>query len=231
MERAKEFYRNLFGWEFQDYGPDAGHYHACLLRGAAVAGMMRNPEPADDYWWGVYFSTDDIDGTVKRVTDAGGAVVNPPDDVMDEGRLAIVTDSVGAQFGLWEGRNHIGSQIVNEPGSFAWNELATTDRAAAAEFYAAVFGHEPEDMPGDMAYTVLNRPDGHAIGGILEDAGAASPAWMTYFEVEDPDASARIVRESGGTVLSEPQDTPYGRIASVKDPFGVEFYLMRPSPA
>ncbi|MFI0353711.1 VOC family protein [Actinomadura sp. 9N407] len=231
MERAKAFYRSLFGWEFQDYGPEAGHYHACLLRGAPIAGMMRNPEPADDYWWGVYFSTDDIDGTTERVTAAGGAIVDPPDDVMDQGRLAILTDAVGAQFGLWQGREHIGSQIVNEPGSFVWNELVTTDRAGAAGFYAAVFDHTAEDMPGDFAYTVLNRPDGRAIGGILEEPGAAGPAWMTYFEVEDPDASVRTVRENGGAVVTEPQDSPYGRIATVRDPFGAEFHLMRPAPA
>jgi predicted enzyme related to lactoylglutathione lyase len=231
MERAKEFYRSLFGWEFVDYGPEAGHYHGCLLRGESVAGMMRNPEPGADYWWSVYFSTDDIDGSVKRVTDAGGRVVEPPMDVMDQGRMAIVTDAVGAQFGLWQAREHLGSTIVNEPGSFVWNELVTADRSRAAEFYRAVFDHTLEDMPGDFGYTVLYRPDGRAIGGIQEDAAAASPSWATYFEVEDADAAVRIVRENGGAVVSEPEDSPYGRVASVADPFGVEFRVMRSAPS
>ncbi|MEW2358681.1 VOC family protein [Spirillospora sp. NPDC029432] len=231
MERAKEFYRNLFGWEFVDYGPEAGHYHGCLLRGESVAGMMQNPEPGADYWWSLYFSTDDLDGTVKRVTDAGGSVVEPPMDVMDQGRMAIVTDAMGAQFGLWQGQEHIGSAIVNEPGSFVWNELTTTDRRRASEFYAAVFGHTPEDMPGDMGYTVLNRADGQGIAGIMDGPAGSPSAWSTYFQVEDPDAAVRTVRENGGEVVAEPEDTPYGRIAFVRDPFGVEFRLMRPTPA
>ncbi len=36
-------------------------------------------------------------------------------------------------------------------------------------------------------------------------------------------------RERGGTVVNEPQDTPYGRIATVRDPFGTEFHLMKPA--
>ncbi|MFB4318635.1 VOC family protein [Actinomadura sp. 21ATH] len=231
MERAKEFYRGLFGWEFVDYGPEAGHYHGCLLRGEPVAGMMQNPDPGGEYWWGLYFATDDIDGTVKRVTDAGGSVVNPPMDVMDKGRMAILTDTVGAQFGLWQGREHIGSAIVNEPGSFVWNELSTADRRLASEFYAAVFDHTPEEMPGDMGYTVLNRADGQGIAGIMDGPENSASGWATYFEVEDPDAAARAVREGGGEVVAEPEDTPYGRIAFVRDPFGAEFRLMRPAPA
>jgi predicted enzyme related to lactoylglutathione lyase len=227
LERAKDFYGALFGWDFQDYGAEAGHYHGCLLRGESVAGLMQLPEPAADYWWGVYFSTDVCEGTVKRVTDAGGEVVNPPMEVMGQGRMAILKDTVGAQFGLWEAQAHIGSAIVNEPGSFVWNELYTSSRKEAEEFYHAVFGHDPEDFSGD--YTALKRPDGHYVGGIQFDPTATDPAWVTYFDVADPDAAVRTAREHGGTVVSEPEDTPYGRIAVVRDPFGADLRLMRPS--
>jgi hypothetical protein len=39
--------------------------------------------------------------------------------------MAIVRDPVGAQFGLWQGRAHIGAEIVNEPGSLVRNDLVT----------------------------------------------------------------------------------------------------------
>ncbi|MFD0854516.1 VOC family protein, partial [Actinomadura adrarensis] len=184
LAEAMDFYGALLGWEFQDYGPEAGHYHACLLRGEQVAGMMQLPEPAPAYWWSVYFATDDCDATVKRVTDARGTIVNAPMDVLDQGRMAIVIDTVGAQFGLWQGRAHLGSVIVNEPGSFVWNELVTPAPAEAAEFYQAVFDYSlTTDVPGDVDYTVLNRADGQGIGGILGDPGAGDAAWFTYFDV------------------------------------------------
>jgi predicted enzyme related to lactoylglutathione lyase len=56
----------------------------------------------------VYFATTDCDGTAKRITDAGGSVVDAPTDVMNQGRMAIARDPVGAPFGLWQGRAHIG---------------------------------------------------------------------------------------------------------------------------
>src|SRR4051794_15128494 len=128
LERAKTFYGTLFGWQYEDTGPEGGHYNLCTLRGEPVAGMMRNPEDQPTvYWWSVYFAAVDCDGLVKRVTDAGGEIVSPAMDVMDQGRMAIVRDPQGGQFGLWQGRTHPGSRIVNDPGSFVWNELVTRD--------------------------------------------------------------------------------------------------------
>ncbi|XRQ15623.1 VOC family protein [Actinomadura welshii] len=239
MERAKAFYGPLLGWEFHDAGPEAGHYHQCVLRGEPVAGMMQNPEDQPDvYWWAVYFAADDCDGVVKRATDAGAEVVVPAMDVMDLGRMAILKDPQGAQFGLWEGRAHHGSGIVNEPGSFVWNELVTPESAPACEFYRTLFGHEPEPVPGGMDYTALRRPGGRYVGGVeggrglvLGGGGAAPvPCWTTTFAVADADAAVQAVRDGGGAVDTEPEDSPYGRYAAVRDPFGVPFNVMKPAP-
>lgn len=239
LERAKTFYGTLLGWRFEDAGEEAGHYNTCTLGGEPVAGMMKNPEDQPDvYWWNVYFAADDCDGLVKRVTDAGGEVVVPAMDVMDLGRMAVVADPQGGQFGLWQGRSHVGSRVVNDPGSFVWNELVTPDSEAAGEFYRAVFGYELEPIPGGMDYKALRRAgDGRYVGGILGGSdivlgGGTTPvsAWMTYFAVDDADEAVRKVRAGGGTVDSEPQDSPYGRSAAVRDPFGVPFHVMRPAP-
>ncbi|MBO2462571.1 VOC family protein [Actinomadura violacea] len=239
IDRARTFYGALFGWGFEDAGPEAGHYNMCKLRDVPVAGMMQNPEEApDEYWWTVYFAADDCDGLAKRAADAGGSIVMPPMDVMTVGRMAIVKDPQGGQFGLWQGQDHPGSGIVNEPGSFVWNELVTPDSTAAGDFYQAVFGYELEPMQGDMDYTVLRRAsDGRYIGGILGGAElvlgngrAAVPTWTTYFAVEDADEAVRTVTSSGGVVDSGPADSPYGRSAAVRDPFGVPFHVMKPAP-
>jgi predicted enzyme related to lactoylglutathione lyase len=229
MNRAKEFYGRVLGWEFQDLGAEAGGYHFCLLRGEPVAGIMQNPdESATEFWWNVYFATDDCDGVVKRVGDAGGRVLMEPMDVMDQGRMAMVADSVGAQFGFWQGRAMNGSRLVNEPGALVWNELVTPDADEAREFYRAVFEYTTEPVAGDLDYSLLRRPDGHEIGGIFGDPDARSSSWLTYFQVEDVDAALRAVQSAGGTVEGEPWNTPYGRMAHVTDPFGVEFRLVRP---
>ncbi len=78
----------------------------------------------------------------------------------------------------------------------------------------------------DVDYTVLHRRDGQIVGGIHGVADAQSSSWISYFEVEDTDAAVLRVLDAGGTCPAEPQDSPYGRIAAVEDPFGVEFRVI-----
>jgi predicted enzyme related to lactoylglutathione lyase len=228
LDRAMAFYGSLFGWEFQVGPPETGRYTMCLLRGRPVAALMANPDPAaSDFWWNVYFATGDCDGTARRVADAGGTVLQSPMDVMDQGRMAIARDPVGARFGLWQGRGHIGSEVVNEPGSLVRNDLITPSPEPARGFYAAVFGYTLDrnpDLP-QMDFTFLRRPDGHEIGGIMGVADAPASAWATTFEVADTDAVVERAVAGGGRA-TDPEDFIYGRLASLTDPFGTEFSVI-----
>jgi uncharacterized protein len=99
LDRAMEFYRALFDWEY-DVGPAAsGRYATCLLRGRPVAGLAPRPGPAANALrWKVYLATDDCDAAVRRVVDAGGTV----DDVQDMvyGRIATIADPFGTEFSV-----------------------------------------------------------------------------------------------------------------------------------
>lgn len=227
LDRAIEFYRAVFGWEF-DIGPEeTGRYTMCLLNGRAVAAIMPNPDPsATEFWWNMYFATDDCDGTAKRIADAGGTLIQAPMDVMDQGRMAIAKDPVGAQFGLWQGRAFVGSQVVNEPNSLLRNDLVTPTPEPARAFYSAVFDFTLDGNPDlpEFDFTFLRRPDGHEIGGIVGDPTAASSQWGTLFEVADTDAAAARAVEAGGS-STEPTDFAYGRMAEIADPFGAHFSI------
>jgi predicted enzyme related to lactoylglutathione lyase len=228
LERAMEFYHALFGWDYEVGPAETTPYTMCLLHGRPVAGIAPNPDPdATDFWWNMYLATDDCDGTAKRIADAGGTLVQAPMDVMDQGRMAIASDPVGAQFGLWQGRAHIGFQVVNEPGSLVRNDLVTPTPGPARRFYAAVFDYTldgNQDLP-DFDFTFLRRPDGHEIGGIMGIPGVPSSAWATTFEVADTDAVVERATAAGGT-SGEPEDFVYGRMATITDPFGTEFSVI-----
>jgi uncharacterized protein len=232
LDRAMEFYGAVFGWEF-DVGPEqTGRYTMCLLGGRPVAAIAPNPDPdATDFWWNVYFATDDCDRTATRIVEAGGTLIQAPMDIMNQGRMAIAKDPVGAQFGLWQGRSLVGAQVVNEPNSLLRNDLLTATPEPARAFYVAVFDFSLDanpDLPG-LDFTFLRRPDGHEIGGILGDPAAVTASWGTLFEVEDTDATVARVIAAGGTSTT-PSDFVYGRIAEVSDPFGARFSVgSRPS--
>lgn len=225
LDRAMEFYRTLFGWEFEVGPAETGHYTMCLLQGRPVAALMPHSDPgATEFWWNMYMATDDCDGTAQRIVEAGGTLIQAPMDVLDQGRMAIARDPVGAQFGLWQGRSFVGAQLVNEPSSLLRNDLVTSTPAPARAFYAAVFDFTLEDNPDlpHLDFTFLRRPDGHEVGGIMGDRTAASSRWETLFEVADADAAVERAIAAGGSA-STPSDFVYGRVAEVSDPFGTQF--------
>jgi predicted enzyme related to lactoylglutathione lyase len=228
LERAMGFYGSLFGWEFEVGPPERMRSTDCLLGGRRVAALAENPDPAaTGRWWNVYLATADCDATARRVGDAGGSIVVAPTDLPGRGRMAIVRDPVGAQFGLWEGRGRVGCEVVNEPGSLVRNDLVTPDPGPARAFYAAVFGFTldtNQDLPG-FDFTFLRRPDGHEIGGIMGVEGAPSSSWTTTFEVADTDAVVARAAEAGGSP-GPAEDFVYGRMATITDPFGAEFTVI-----
>lgn len=228
---AAEFYGGLFGWDVQVGPPETGGYAIAHLKGRPVAGLgpQMNPGPPV---WATYINVDDADATAAAVTAAGGQIVVPPMDVMDQGRMAVFTDTVGAFISVWQPGAHTGAGLVNEPGTLSWNELITDDTDTAASFYGAVFGWEaaavgPTTGPG--AYTEFTL-DGAPVGGMMPKPPVLPPEvpsyWGVYFAVADTDAAAAKVTELGGSVLMPPMDIEPGRFAVVADPAGATFDII-----
>jgi uncharacterized protein len=226
---AREFYGGLFGWEAVDAGPveETGGYAMFTLRGKRVAGLGPLMDPNQPQVWSTYISTDDADAAVGRARDAGAQVIVEPMDVMDAGRMAFVAHPAGGFVGMWQPGNHIGAQLVNEPGSLSWNQLHTRDKEGAAAFYGAVFGWTLGDF-GGMGVWNLGE---NGIGGIM-DMPPGSPDelpafWMTIFSVADADESVAKASELGGAVVSPPTDLEgIGRFALLTDPQGVYFGII-----
>ena len=126
-------------------------------------------------------------------------------DVMDAGRMAVFAHPAGGMIGVWQAGSHTGAELVNEPGAINWNELQTRDVEGAKAFYAAVFGWQPDDQDfGGMTYTIFNVGDTRIAGAMPTPSEVPDevPAfWLTYFTVEDCDASVAKVQELGGSAL------------------------------
>jgi predicted enzyme related to lactoylglutathione lyase len=240
---ALAFYSGLFGWQDdpQPLPPEAGGgaYHIARLDGDNIAGLgKQQPEEAQQGippHWSVYLAVDDLDATVAKVEAAQGRVLVPAMDVMDAGRMTIITDPTGAPVGLWQAKQHQGFGRYGEPGAVTWCELLTTDTAAAAAFFGAVLGvtSETMDMEG-QPYTLLKAGDGqNESAGLMrktEEIGNMPNTWAVYFEVADADASVARAMELGGTAIQEPMDIPPGRFAMIRDPQGAVFGIIKSNP-
>jgi uncharacterized protein len=230
MDAAQAFYARLFGWQFTEGREDFGGYVNALLDGSQVAGMGPLQDPADSPAWTTYFATGDIGAHVQRLTGAGGSVVFPPMEVGPMGTMTIARDPQGTSFGLWQAGSHTGVQRFNEHGSLYWNEAAVDDPAAARDFYSAVFGFVWDEVPGAGGYMTFrseDRPPEHPLGGLGGLAPEAPSGWQTCFAVTSADEAVTAVGSAGGTVLTPPLDTPFGRFAVVRDPWGAPFEVMQ----
>jgi uncharacterized protein len=228
-DAAKRFYGELFGWQAEDAGPveETGGYAFFTHSGRKVAGVGALQDPQQPTAWSVYVSTDDVDGVVQRVRDAGGMVMVEPMDVMGSGKLAFFGHQAGGMLGAWQPATHIGAELVNEPVSFAWCELHTRDVDGGRQFATSVFGWRAEDQDFDgTTYTTFSVGARGIAGMVAMPPGVPEevPAyWSAFFAVEDCDATAARVKELGGSVLLDPLDAPgVGRFAMVADPQGAQ---------
>ena len=234
-DRSRAFYGEVFGWTSESAGPEFGGYVNFSLDGRRVAGAMQKPaeSPAPDTW-SVYLRSDDIDATVAAASANGASVHVPPMQVGPIGSMAFLADVGGAAIGVWQPSGgpeaHSGFAAIDEPGAPSWFELHTRDFASSVAFYETVFGwdaHNVADLD-EFRYTTLGEGDEQRAG--VMDATAWLPEgvpahWSVYVQVADVDATIATATALGASVQDGPEDTPYGRLATLADPTGARFKL------
>ncbi|MCB5163690.1 VOC family protein [Streptomyces bambusae] len=234
LGEIEDFYAALFGWEYAPGPVQLGPNVRASVNGLEVAGIGQLPPDRHlPTAWTTYLATDDADATAEVVRSCGGTVAVGPLDAGEAGRVAICSDPIGAVFGVWQAGTHLGTRLTGAHGTPAWNELVTQD-TGVGKFYQSVFGHLTEaTVSADLDYLTLHlegRPVAsvHGVGRALpHDRGAH---WMTYFEVDDPDATAALAAELGGRIVQPPRDEPgHGRTALLADPEGAVFTVVRSS--
>ncbi len=216
---ATAFYGEVLGWAFVDSGEQFGHHHIAQVRGLAVAAVGPAVPGGRPSAWTVYLASDDADATAELVAAHGGTLLSGPMDIAGNGRTAVALDPTGAAFGIWQAAGLSGFAIANEPGGVTWTDARVGDLAAAREFYAAVFGHTFEAVAGADDYVTFHV-DGRAVGGLTSVPEDVAPHWLTYFSVADVDAAAATAARSGAAVLMPAEDSDFGRMSILTDPFG-----------
>jgi predicted enzyme related to lactoylglutathione lyase len=212
----------LFGWEFDDLPTgEQGTYSTCRLDGRAVAGLY---DGAERPVWGSYVSVEDAGRATERARELGAEVLVEPFDTPGGGRVATVRDPAGAAVSLSQPGESFGAELVNQDGTWTWNELVSPDLAAARGFYTELFGWTAEDLPGPFPRTSFTLGD-LLIGGGHAPAPQEDPAprWSITFWVPDADEAAATAGKLGGTVLLAPMDIPVGRFTVIADPQGATF--------
>jgi predicted enzyme related to lactoylglutathione lyase len=110
-------------------------------------------------------------------------------------------------------------------GTFAWNELLTTDPGKARGFFAETLGWTFQEFDlGAAPYWVAFSGE-HMVCGLGGlDAGEVKTDqsyWISFLEVDDIDRRYARALELGATEIRAPHDVPnVGRVAVLRDPTG-----------
>jgi uncharacterized protein len=231
VESGKAFYGEVFNWKFES-SENSPYVH--IKAGDKMIGGMRKMGPQEKSppnWLG-YIGVDDVAATTETIKSMNGKVYMPPVTMENVGTFAVTADPTGGVFAPWksarpgEDVEHIAPPALN---TFSWDELVTTDPAAASAFYAKVFGWEPQamDMGQGMTYTLLQRPgvkngkgEPVAAGGVMKSPpGVPYSFWLPYVHVDNTDGLCEKAQRLGAQIMVPPMDIPnVGRFSCWSDP-------------
>lgn len=96
VEGTKTFFHELFGWEFQDWGPD----YASFSDGRLDGGLRRSEEPAPASGVLLVFYSEDLERDLVRV-EGLGATISQPIFEFPGGRRFHFVDPAGTEFAMW----------------------------------------------------------------------------------------------------------------------------------
>ena len=91
--RARAFYGDLFGWQFQPF--EGEDYHMTYEAGGAIMAAPEQNGPI------VYFGVEDIDAAIARVGELGGSG-GEKQEIPGVGVYANCTDTEGNPIGLYQ---------------------------------------------------------------------------------------------------------------------------------
>lgn len=94
-QTTRTFYKQVFGWEFSDAGPDYAVFQGAGGSLSGGVGEQKGPRG----WLTVYLRVDDVDATVATAEKSGAGVLLPPTDI-EQGRIAVLSDPDGNPLGL-----------------------------------------------------------------------------------------------------------------------------------
>lgn len=221
---ARKFYASVTDWTFVDTGPRFGHFQMCRVGDRNAAGMGATMTPACPAGWTVYFASEDIEATAALIVESGGSFLLEPTAVGDVCRVAVARDNLGVLFGVFEAGSSIGFEVMGEPGALVWQSGSFTDVARARQFYGAVFGHGFAEIPPlDPQLYGGFTVGGEVIGATVCAPEGAPNGWTAVIAVADVDEAVDVASGGGATVLRPPEDTPFGRMSTLADPFGAVF--------
>ena len=220
VQGAQNFYKELFGWRFEDKSSD----YSVIYSGDKPIGGIAPHESTDpevlESLWLVSLSVENVDRAVSAAKARYGKVLDGPFDVRGRGRMAVIRDPEGAELVLIRAAGGDPVDEAVKAGEWLWVDLFTRDAKTANDFYGAIAGYTAQAVKteGDHSYNLLKR-NGRAYGGIVELSWEdVEPNWLPYIKVDDLEDTISRAERLGGILILRIEN-----VAIIADPSGGAF--------
>ena len=101
LQKAKSFYSDLFGWQFQDMKMSTGDTYSTFKPSDGPGGGIMSMSGAPTMWL-PYVGVDDLRASTDKATSLGAGLIRDVTEVPGMGWFSIVSDPTGAAIALWE---------------------------------------------------------------------------------------------------------------------------------
>ena len=228
--KAQAFYGEVLGWKVESAPMGDFTYDMIKAGDTTFGGYGQAQGGAPPHWIG-YLSVDDVDAAAKKVVALGGKITDKPSDIPTVGRMARVTDSLGARFNLFHSEQ---DDPADDPAApVQWMEMTTADEAKSLAFYQKLLGYEDKamDMGPGGTYHMLQKGSVPRAGLMKSPQPEIPTTWTPYFKTDGCDAAVDRAKRSGGKIAMPGTDIPnIGRFAVIVNPLGAAFGILQPAP-
>lgn len=210
------FLTTVFGWRWEEGGPETGFYSMGFLRDAHVIAI--GEQEHGQGVWVTYFHIDDIESSIANATSAGAVLVFGPMQVMQAGSIALLMDPTGAMHGLWQPELFGGFDVVYQPGAPGWFDLSTADVDAALDYYRALLNVDVQRSATDGSELNVLVKGEQWFASISALADNSRPQWTPIYIVESLADTRARARGAGAEILVEEMPVPGSSLCVFREP-------------
>jgi uncharacterized glyoxalase superfamily protein PhnB len=209
-ERAAAFYGHVLGWTYdpQTHQVTNTKQHIGIFGVTNPQGML------------CCYAVADLAGARQSILDGGGHVGEVQD--FDFGTVLDATDPQGLTFAVFQPAPGTPRPELNGagPGELSYITYEVADSTVFKAFYSRIlfWMFEPGRIHDGWQVTGT-----HPMAGVA--GGSSTQVTVPMWTVADIDAAVARVREAGGSVIEEPSQQSYGKMAHCTDDQGSRFYL------
>ena len=211
IEGGKEFYQNIFGWQFQATEDQSmSEKYEIAYQGdtpvSALFVMLPFLQKINmPSFWMSYIQVGNIQETVEKARKHKGVVVEvEPTAFNENSKIALVRDPSGAGFTLFQGEDLQG-RFTDGHGRMIWNVHHLQSVDLVRDFYNDLFGWNIVPSGKDKIFDVQNK-EGKIIATIEEHSDEVrnnKSYWMPIFAVDNVQKTKRQIEKLNGRYIHD----------------------------